>query len=232
MTKAAAAVITHEVYRRTSLLFWRHTTSEASLGPPRWAAGLGGIVAVGCWLRSGPSLPSDDRGAAAKAERWSGPAWSTRLAVMAAVVTVNDVLDGHVVLDLECLDRIYVNGYVPNLQVGGQVASFLTEHLGNPIPSPAILEKIGTGFRRAVRSFAADNEIPVVQFGKDDRKIDVMRPYLAAQAATGRPGVAAIGVAQEFARVFLATKHTGQTTGVWFSFTKADRRVTCYCFYV
>jgi hypothetical protein len=145
---------------------------------------------------------------------------------MAAVVTVNDVLDGHVVLDLECLDRIYVNGYVPNLQVGGQVASFLTQHLGNPIPSPAILEKIGTGFRRAVRSFAADHEIPVVHFDKDDRKIDVMRPYLAAQAATGRPGVAAIGVAQEFARVFLATKHTGQTTGVWFSFTKADRPST------
>ena len=72
---------------------------------------------------------------------------------MAAVVTVNDVLDGHVVLDLECLDRIYVNGYVPNLQVGGQVASFLTQHLGNPIPSPAILEKIGTGF--AVRCAAS-----------------------------------------------------------------------------
>ena len=34
--------------------------SEASLGPPRWVAGLGGIVAVGCWVRSGPSLPSDD----------------------------------------------------------------------------------------------------------------------------------------------------------------------------
>ena len=151
---------------------------------------------------------------------------------MAATVTVNDVLDGHVVLDLECLDRIYLNGYVPNLQVGGQVVSFMTQHLGYPIPSPAILEKIGTGFRRAVGSFAADNEIPVVRFGKDDRKIDVMRPYLAAQAATGRPGVAAIGVAQEFARVFLATKHTGDTTGVWFSFTKADRRVTCYYFYV
>ena len=112
------------------------------------------------------------------------------------------------------------------------MVSFLTQHLGSPIPSPAILEKIGTGFRRAVRRFAADNEIPVVHFGKNDRKIDVMRRYLAAQAATGRPGVAAIGVAQEFARVFLATKHTGQTTGVWFSFTKADRRVTCYYFYV
>jgi len=39
---------------------------------------------------------------------------------MSKPVTVNDVLDGHVVLDLECLDRIYLNAYVPNLQVGGQ----------------------------------------------------------------------------------------------------------------
>jgi hypothetical protein len=54
---------------------------------------------------------------------------------MAAVVTVNDVLDGHVGLDVECLDRIYLNGYVPNLQVSGQVASFMTAHLGYTIPS-------------------------------------------------------------------------------------------------
>jgi len=122
--------------------------------------------------------------------------------VMATTVTVNDVLDGHVVLDMECLDRIYLNGYVPNLQMGGQVVSFLTQHLGNPIPSPAILEKIGTAFRRAVASFVEDNRIPVVRFGKTDRKIDVMRPYLARQADTGRAGVAAIGMAQEFAPVY------------------------------
>src|ERR1700747_2530219 len=105
---------------------------------------------------------------------------------MAAVVTVNDVLDGHVSLDVECLDRIYLNGYVPNLQVGGQVVSFLTAHLGYPIPSPAIMEKIGTAFRRAVASFAEDNRIPVVRFGRHDRKIDRMRPYLAA-AGGDRP---------------------------------------------
>ena len=150
---------------------------------------------------------------------------------MAAVVTVNDVLDGHVVLDVECLDRIYLNGYVPNLQVGGQVVSFLTQHLGYQIPSPAILEKIGTAFRKAVDRFAADNKIPVVRFGKNDRKIEVMRRYLAKQAATGRSGVAAIGVAQEFAPVFTAIKKQRGKT-VWFSFTKADRRVTCYYFYV
>ena len=64
---------------------------------------------------------------------------------MAAAVTVNDLLDGHVVLDIECLDRIYLNGYVPKLQVAGQVVSFMTQHLGYPIPSPAMMEQIGTG---------------------------------------------------------------------------------------
>jgi hypothetical protein len=82
-----------------------------------------------------------------------------------------------------------------------------------------------------VASFAEDNRIPVVRFGRDDRKIDRMRPYLARQAATGRSGVAAIGVAQEFAPVFTATKKGGGKA-VWFSFTKADRRVTCYYFYL
>ena len=108
----------------------------------------------------------------------------------------------------------------------------MTAHLGYPIPSPAIMEKMGVGFRSAVDRFATDNHIPVVRFGKEDRKIDVMRPYLARQAGTGRAGVAAIGVAQEFAPVFLATKRTGRTSGVWFSFTKAQRRVTCYYFYL
>ena len=101
-------------------------------------------------------------------------------------VTVNDVLDGHVGLDLECLDRVYLNGYVPNLQVGGQVVSFLTAHLGFPIPSPAIFDQIGGRFRRAVAAFARDNQIPVVRFGRGERKIEVMGPYLEEAAAGGR----------------------------------------------
>jgi hypothetical protein len=163
---------------------------------------------------------------------WSGPHVGATLGVMAATITVNDVLDGHVQLDLECLDRIYLNGYVPNLQVGGQVVSFMTAHLGYPIPSPAIMDKIGTAFRKAVERFAADNVIPVLRFSKGDRKIDVMRPYLAAQARTGRSGVAAIGTAQEFQNVFAAGQHTGDNGVPWFSFTKADRRVTCFYFYL
>ncbi len=62
---------------------------------------------------------------------------------MTTVVNINDVLDGHVGLDLACIDRLYLNAYVPNLQVSGQVVTFLTGHLGFPIPSPALLHKIG-----------------------------------------------------------------------------------------
>ena len=51
-------------------------------------------------------------------------------------VTINDVLDGHVALDLQCLDRLYLHGYLAQLQVGGQVIQFLS-HRGYPVPSPA-----------------------------------------------------------------------------------------------
>ena len=129
------------------------------------------------------------------------------------VVTVNDIFDGHVGLDLECFDRIYLNGWVPTLQVPGQVVSFLTQHLGFPIPSPAILERIGLRFRTAVAEFAADNGIPVIRFAKGQRKLEVMRPYLEGLVREGRTGVAAIGVAQEFQRVFTGTTYHGDEGG-------------------
>src|SRR3954471_11693629 len=145
------------------------------------------------------------------------------------VVTVNDVLDGHVALDLDCFDRIYLNGWVPNLQVSGQVVNFLTHHLGFPIPSPAILEKIGLRFRKAVTEFAAGNDVPVVRFAKGERKLEVMRPYLDRLVRAGRGGVAAIGVAQEFQRVFTGTTYQPDADGGGpprFGYTKSDRRVT------
>jgi hypothetical protein len=86
-----------------------------------------------------------------------------RAAIVAAnqtgTITISQVLDGHVRLDLECLDRVYLNGYVPNLRVSGQVVTFLTQHLGNPIPSPALFAKIGERFRAAVARFATTNHI-------------------------------------------------------------------------
>ena len=148
------------------------------------------------------------------------------------IVTVNDVLGGHVVLDIECLDRVYLNAYVPIMQSSGQVVAFMTQHLGMPIPSPALMEKISTRFRRAVESFAEANGIPWVRFSKDDRKADVMAPYLRKAAATGRSQVAAIGVAQEFQRVWAAYQRDTATAAPQYTFAKADRRVTCYYFYL
>ena len=150
----------------------------------------------------------------------------------ARVVTVNEVLGGHVKLDIECLDRVYLNAYVPILQSSGQVVAFMTQHLGLPIPSPALFDKIGQRFRRAVASFAEANDIPWVKFAKDDRKADVMAPYLKRAAATGRSQVAAIGVAQEFQRVWAAYRRETSTAAPQFTFAKADRRVTCYYFYL
>jgi hypothetical protein len=150
---------------------------------------------------------------------------------MATVTDLNHLLDQHVVLDLECLDRIYLNAYVPTLQVGGQVVTFLTQHLGYPIPSPALFATIGDRFRAAVKSFASRHHIPVVQFKKGQRKIDVMRPHLLR--AGGRPGVVAIGVAQEFQSVMSGYNRATRNPGaVHFGFHKADRRVTVYYFYI
>jgi hypothetical protein len=151
------------------------------------------------------------------------------------VVGVNDILDGHVGLDLECFDRIYLNGWVPTLQVPGQVVGFLIGHLGFSIPSPAILERIGLRFRKAVAGFAVEHNIPVIRFAKGDRKLEVMRPHLDRLAGQGRTGVAAIGVAQEFQRVFTGTtyhSHEGGEGLPRFGYAKADRRVTAYYFYL
>jgi hypothetical protein len=63
-------------------------------------------------------------------------------------VTVNDVLDGCKLLEIDCADRVYLTLSVPNLMVGGQVVSFLTAHERNPIPSPALLEPRPRSTRR------------------------------------------------------------------------------------
>jgi hypothetical protein len=163
-------------------------------------------------------------------------------------VTVNDVLDGQKLLEIDCLDRVYLTLSVPNLMVGGQVTGFLTAHLGQPIPSPVLLDRRGQAFRRAVMSFADANDVPVISFtGKKEkgrrpgvladspwpeRKIDQVMPLLRKAAATGRSRVVAIGVAQEYARVFTAGKSETGTGGVWFSYNRIERRVTCYYFYL
>ena len=147
------------------------------------------------------------------------------------MVSAAEVLRDRTGLDVTCLDRIYLNGYVPNLQVSGQVSVFMRSHLGFKFPSPAILEKRGNLFRQAVERYAQMNQIPMIQFDKDQRKQDVAASFIDKVAATSQPGVAMIGVAQEFASVFQSSKTT-TPAGPWFTFFKQNRRVTCYYFYV
>ncbi|MGH8882682.1 MAG: hypothetical protein ACRD0P_35960, partial [Stackebrandtia sp.] len=136
------------------------------------------------------------------------------------------------------MDRMLLNAYVPNLQVGGQVVRFLTEHLGNPVPSPALFSQIGNRFCREVKRFAADHDNSILRLAKpdrsrwDDRKVDHVRPYVDAAEAAGRFGVVAIVAAQEFQWVF-GGRNRSETPGVVnFDFTKASRRVGTFYFYV
>jgi hypothetical protein len=150
-----------------------------------------------------------------------------------AVVTAADMVAGHVALDISCLDRLYLNGYVAKLQTPGGVVYFFHDHRGKPIVSPALFEPIGEKFRRDIRHWAQANGIPVIAFKAGERKAEVMAPYLDAAAATGRSQVAALGCAQEFQLVWTARKRaTDPGACPQFSFTKEQRRVSVFYVYI
>jgi hypothetical protein len=140
---------------------------------------------------------------------------------------------GHVRLDISCLDRVYLNGYVAKLQTPGGVVYFFHDHRGKPIVSPALFEPIGEKFRRDMKDWAQANGVPVIRFRAGERKADVMAPYLEAAAATGRSQVVALGCAQEFQLVWTARKRdTDPGLCPQFSFTKEQRRVSVFYVYI
>src|SRR5215207_5555295 len=157
---------------------------------------------------------------------------------MGAVTNINEVLAGHVTLEVACVDRMLLNAYVPNLQVGGQVVRFLTGHLGNPVPSPALFSQIGNRFRRDVNAFAAAHDIPLLTLAGpdrsrwDDRKVDHVGPYVEPAEAEGRFGVVAIVSTQEYQWVFGGRDRSATPGVVSFDFVKSSRRVGTYYFYV
>jgi hypothetical protein len=157
---------------------------------------------------------------------------------MASVANINEVLEGHVALEIECVDRLYLNAYALNLQVGGQVVRFLHGHLGHAIPSPALLAPIGNRFRREVKQFAAARGIPILALRKpdrtrwDDRKLDHVHPYLERAEREGRYGVVAIVACQEFQWVFSGRNRAKHPQAVCFEFFKDERRVGVYYFYI
>jgi hypothetical protein len=150
-----------------------------------------------------------------------------------AVVTAAEMVAGHVRLDVSCLDRLYLNGYVNKLQTPGGVVYFFHDHRGKPIVSPALFEPIGEKFRRDIKGWAQANGIPVITFKAGERKAEVMVPYLDAAAAAGRSQVVAVGCAQEFQLVWTARKRaTDPGACPQFSFTKEQRRVSVFYVYI
>ena len=88
--------------------------------------------------------------------------------------TAAEVLNDHVVFEVECIDRMYCNVYVPQLQHTGGLLGYVQRQLGLPIASTAPLGKITDAFAAAMRRFAREQHIPWVQFAKGQRKDDVM----------------------------------------------------------
>ena len=78
----------------------------------------------------------------------------------------------------------------------GQVIRFLLDR-GFPIPSPALLGKIGRAYVQAIDRFRLEQDVPMVHFKKGDVKEDIAREYFKRAEREGRFGVVLIGVAQE-----------------------------------
>ncbi|MGO9080876.1 MAG: hypothetical protein ACLQDY_17830 [Streptosporangiaceae bacterium] len=121
--------------------------------------------------------------------------------------SVADVLSGHVSFELESIDRMYCNLYVPQLQRAEGVVGFIHGHLGKPIASTAVIAPMSRDFTARLRAFAEAGGIPRIDFARGQRKDDVMHEYLAGFEAAGRTeGVLFIGRAQEKNSVFRAGK--------------------------
>jgi hypothetical protein len=118
--------------------------------------------------------------------------------------SVAEILDHHVTFELEAIDRMYLNGYVPSLQSGGGVVYFKKEHLAARVPSTMVVAPMTKRFVDTIERFAETAGVDLVTFDKDQRKDDVAQKYLAA--FPGDAGVLFIGKAQEKASVFRTEK--------------------------
>jgi hypothetical protein len=144
--------------------------------------------------------------------------------------TVGEVLADHVRFEVECIDRMYLNVYVPQLQYATGLVSYIHRRLGKPVASTAALAPVSEAFTKAVRAFAASQQIPWVDFARGQRKDDVAHQYLAG--FTGTEGVLFIGRAQEKVPLF-RTRKRRRADGSSYPWIAAETGVVnqyyCYC---
>jgi hypothetical protein len=124
------------------------------------------------------------------------------------MATIPELLDGHVTLEVECLDRLYLNGYIGKLATGTGLVFFMREQLDKPVPSPVVLGQISEKFREAVRALAEREGIPLYQFQHKEKKDDLANEFRRQRPV--RDAIVFIGVAQEKAQAFNGRKINGQ----------------------
>jgi len=147
-----------------------------------------------------------------------------------AAASLASIMDDHVSLSVTCLDRLYLNGYVPTLQAPGQLVRFCREHLGKPIASPALFGPLHERFVQSVQTFAVKHDVPLIHFKRGQRKDTLAAQYRAHSKVDD--GVVFIGIAQEKATSFKARKVVAERGGVSFDFSRQSVAVNQVYFYV
>ena len=117
---------------------------------------------------------------------------------------VAEILADHVTFELEAIDRMYLNAYVPSLQTGAGFVYFVTHQLGVRVPSTVMVAPMSQRFVTAIERFVATAGLDLVTFEKGQRKDDIAHQYLAS--FEGEEGVFFVGKAQEKASVFRTEK--------------------------
>jgi len=145
------------------------------------------------------------------------------------MLTVKEILTNKIALDIECVDRVYLNGYIKYLQLPGGVITFIREQMGFPIPSPIVLPPFTKAFRTRVEKYAKDQGIHIVDFAKGEDKDE--KAHLQLAKFEKKQGVVLIGKAQEKA---LGYKGQRKDHGkkVWFDYSRQSLNVTYYYFYI
>lgn len=128
--------------------------------------------------------------------------------------SVAEILQSHVTLETEGIDRMYLNVYVPKLQYPSGVATFLREHRGARFASSVLLQPISDAFISKMETFAKTRQILVLTFRKGQRKDDLAKEALEVfTKAGGIEGVLFVGKAQEKTPVIRTEKRLNERTG-------------------
>src|SRR2546428_2381928 len=145
--------------------------------------------------------------------------------------SVSSHLKDHVTLEVEFVDRLYLNAYIANLQYDGGVVHFFRHHRGHPFASSALMDPMTKGFVRRIETFTEDEGIPLISFEKGQRKDDVLLKHLAAFG--GDEGVLFVGKAQEKVSAFRTQKRRNPETGATYPWLyRTQVMVNQYYFYI